>query len=114
MVIIERLKLELNKQDLFAEEEYKQFLIENNLVAEEEYNKEKHYKGLLLTVLDVLEATSNDIDLMRKISDQTTGFSIDAAYKFLEKRIDKIKDKIATMKNDENEDSNISLLFYRN
>lgn len=58
-------------------------------------------KPLLFTVIDVLEAVTNDIDLMTGIS---TEFSnIGQAYEFLEARIQQMKDKIAAIP-DENED----------
>lgn len=115
MNILNRLKLELNNQNYYKDEEYKQFLSENNLKWDEIYNKENNQRQLLLTVLDILETISNDIDLMRKITDNITGFSIGDAYKQLEKRIDNIKNKIATIPdpNKIEEDDNIHLLFYR-
>ena len=66
-------------------------------------------KSLLFTVVDVLEAVTNDIDLMTGIS---TEFSnIGQAYEFLEARIQQVKDKIAAIP-DENEDYNCFSLMY--
>ncbi len=66
-------------------------------------------KPLLFTVIDVLEAVTNDIDLMTGIS---TEFSnIGQAYEFLEARIQQMKDKIAAIP-DENEDYTCFSLMY--
>ena len=66
-------------------------------------------KSLLCTVVDVLEAVTNDIDLMTGIS---TEFSnIGQAYEFLEARIQQVKDKIASIP-DENEDYTCFSLMY--
>ena len=53
MDVLTRLKMELSNQEYFPDDQYTQFLTENNLVATETYNKEIMYKQLLLTVLDV-------------------------------------------------------------
>ena len=53
MDVLTRLKMELSNQEYFSDDQYTQFLMENNLVAAETYNKETMYKQLLLTVLDV-------------------------------------------------------------
>lgn len=111
--VLNRLKLELSNKDYFKDEEYSIYLEENNLDPMDIYNKKEMERKLLETVLDILEALSNDIDMMRKIIDPTTEFSEDACYKFLEMRVQKIKDRIATLPNPENEDgnSNIFMLF---
>ena len=85
--------------------------MENNLVATETYNKEIMYKQLLLTVLDVFEAVANDVDLMQSITTEfnTTG----AAYKYIEKRIAQVKDKIASIPDPDEDYSCFSLMFTR-
>lgn len=67
MDVLTRLKMELSNQEYFPDNQYSQFLMENNLTATETYNKETMYKQLLLTVLDVFEAVANDVDLMQSI-----------------------------------------------
>ena len=62
MDVLSRLKMELSNQEYFPDNQYSQFLMENNLVATETYNKETMYKQLLLTVLDVFEAVANDVE----------------------------------------------------
>lgn len=66
-------------------------------------------KSLRFTAVDVLEAVTNDIDLMTGIS---TEFSkIGQAYEFLEARIQQVKDKIAAI-SDENEGYTCFSLMY--
>ena len=85
MDVLTRLKMELSNQEYFPDDQYSQFLMENNLTATESYNKETMYKQLLLTVLDVFEAVANDVDLMQSITTEfnTTG----AAYKYIATKI---------------------------
>lgn len=64
MQIIDRLKMELSNQEYFSDEQYTQFLLENGLPATAEYNKETDQRQMLLSALDILEAVSNDIDIM--------------------------------------------------
>ena len=44
MDVLTRLKMELSNQEYFPDNQYTQFLMENNLVATETYNKEIMYK----------------------------------------------------------------------
>lgn len=109
MKVLDRLKMELSNQQYFSDEQYIQFLTENSLTQTDEYDKLTMQKSLLFTVVDVLEAVTNDIDLMTGIS---TEFSnIGQAYEFLEARIQQVKDKIAAIP-DENEDYNCFSLMY--
>lgn len=109
MKVLDRLKMELSNQQYFSDEQYIQFLTENALTPTDEYDKSTLQKSLLFTVVDVLEAVTNDIDLMTGIS---TEFSnIGQAYEFLEARIQQVKDKIAAIP-DENEDYNCFSLMY--
>ena len=109
MKVLDRLKMELSNQQYFSDEQYIQFLTENSLTQTDEYDKSTMQKSLLFTVVDVLEAVTNDIDLMTGIS---TEFSnIGQAYEFLEARIQQVKDKIAAIP-DENEDYNCFALMY--
>ena len=109
MQVLDRLKMELSNQQYFSDEQYIQFLTEHSLTQTDEYDKATMQRSLLFTVLDILEAVTNDIDLMTGIS---TEFSnIGQAYEFLEARIQQVKDKIAAIP-DENEDYNCFSLMY--
>ena len=111
MFVIDRLLLELANKEYLTKEEYKQFLVENNLEPNSLYNKASMQKSLLLTVLDVLEVVSNDIDIMRKVETEFTTTS--DAYKYLEQRIAQVKDRIAAIPDPEEEYSPFSLLYTR-
>lgn len=111
MQTLDRLKMELSNQQYFTDEQYTQFLTENNLLPENTCIKEEMQKQLLLTVLDVLEAVANDIDLMTSIS---TEFSnIGQAYQFIEMRIAQVKDKIAAIPEPNEDYSCFSLMYTR-
>ena len=110
MKVLNRLKMELSNQQYFSDEQYIQFLTENSLTPTDEYDKSTMQKSLLFTVVDVLEAVTNDIDLMTGIS---TEFSnIGQAYEFLEAKIQQVKDEIAVIP-DENEDYTCFSLMYK-
>lgn len=112
MKVLDRLRMELSNQSYFPEEQYIQFLVENDLDPTKEYIKNDMQKRLLYTVLDVLEAVTNDIDLMTGIS---TEFSdIGQAYQFLEARIQQVKDKIMAIPEPEEDYSCFSLMFTNN
>ena len=68
MQVLQRLKMELSNQEYFTDEQYIQFLVENDLTYTDEYVKADMQRNLLYAVLDVLEAVTNDIDLMTGIS----------------------------------------------
>lgn len=111
MKVYDRLLMELSNQQYLTEEQYNQYLIENELVPTDEYIKAEMQKQLLFTVIDILEAVTNDIDLMTGIS---TEFSdIGQAYEFLEMRIINIKDKIASIPDPEEDMSAFSLMYTR-
>lgn len=109
MQILDRLKMELSNQEYFSDEQYTQFLLENGLSATAEYNKETDQRQMLLSALDILEAVSNDIDIMRQTITEFTTTS--QAYKYLEKRIQNLRDKIASIPEPEEEYSCFSLMF---
>ena len=110
MQVIDRLKLELNNKEYFTDVEYTQFLTENNLAGTTEYDKSTMQRDLLYTVVDVLEALGNDIDLMRKV--QTEFATVSEATKYIEKRIESTKKRILAIP-DDTEDSCFSLMFTR-
>lgn len=111
MTVLERLKLELANKEYMADTDYIVFIKENNLDETTTYNKATMQKQLLLTVLDILEVVSNDVDIMRKVETEFTTTS--DAYKYLEKRIAQIKDRIAAMLIEEEEYSPFSLMYTR-
>lgn len=51
--------MQLSNQKYFTDEQYIQFLTENNLSAADEYNKPTMQKQLLFTAIDVPEAVTN-------------------------------------------------------
>ena len=109
MQVLDRLKMELSNKQYFPDEQYIQFLAENSLTSTDEYDKQTMQKPLLLTVLDILEAVSNDIDIMRSIE---TEFSNEgSAYKYIADRIQQVKDKIASIPDTEEEYSCFSLMY---
>ena len=111
MQVLDRLKMELSNQQYFPDEQYTQFLVENSLTPTDEYVKADMQKNLLLTVLDILEAVANDIDIMRSIE---TEFSTEgSAYKYINDRIQQVKDKIASIPEPEEDYSCFSLMFTR-
>lgn len=111
MQVLQRLKMELSNQEYFSDEQYIQFLTENSLTPTDEYDKPTMQKQLLYTVIDVLEAVTNDIDLMTGIS---TEFSdIGQAYQFLEARIQQVKDKILVIPEPDDEYNCFSLMYTR-
>ena len=111
MQVLQRLKMELSNQEYFSDEQYIQFLAENSLTPTDEYIKTDMQKQLLYTVLDVLEAVSNDIDIMRSIE---TEFSNEgSAYKYIADRIQQVKDKIASIPDQEDDYSCFSLMYTR-
>lgn len=113
MIVLNRLKMELSNKEYFPDEQYIQFLTENSLTDTDIYDKSSMQRNLLLTVLDVLEAVSNDVDIMRSV--QTEFSTESAAYKWMANRIQQVKDKIATIPDpDEEENSScFSLMFTR-
>lgn len=111
MKVLERLKIELNNKDYFTDDTYKMYLSENELKFDDEYKKETMQRNLLLAIVDILESVANDVDLMRKVSDETIGLSTGEAYKILKQRISDIKQRIASLPLTEESYSNVSMLF---
>lgn len=111
MTVLDRLKLELANKEYMTDTEYIVFIKENNLDETITYNKATMQKQLLLTVLDILEVVSNDVDIMRKVETEFTTTS--DAYKYLEKRIAQIKDRIASLPIEDEEYSPFSLMYTR-
>ena len=111
MQVLQRLKMELSNQSYFSDEQYIQFLAEIDLTPTDEFIIADMQKQLLYTVLDILEAVSNDIDIMRSIE---TEFSNEgSAYKYIADRIQQVKDKIASIPDTEDDYSCFSLMYTR-
>ena len=112
MTVLERLSLELANKEYLTQEEYIIFLHENGLDEIATYDKATMQKALLMTVIDILEVVSNDVDIMRRVE---TEFSTTSdAYKHLQERIQNIKDRIAAIPDPEEEYSPFSLMYTRN
>ena len=110
MTVIDRLKMELGNQEYFPDAQYIQFLTENDLVATDEYVKKDMQRRLLFTVLDILNAIANDVDVMTSIS---TEFSnVGEAYGYLEARIQNVQDKILTLPVERDNEFNCFSLMY--
>ncbi len=104
--------MELSNQQYFTDEQYTQFLTENDLTSTDEYFKATMQKNLLFTVLDILEAIANDTDIMATLTTEFTERG--QAYKYVEAMIQQVKDKIASIP-DEGDDYNcFSLMYTRN
>lgn len=109
-----RLKLELNNKSYFTDEEYTVFLQENTLSPTVEYDKATMQVSLLYTVLDVIEALLNDVDLYRRVETEfaTTG----EATQYFNNRIKDIKIRIQNKEDELNDIDNsnpFTLLFTR-
>ena len=112
MTVIERLKLELANKEYLTDVEYTVFLTENDLVSSATYNKLTMLQPLLMTVIDIFEVVSNDVDIMRKVE---TEFSTTSdAYKHLQERIQSVKNRIASIPIPDEEYSPFSLMYTRN
>lgn len=111
MKVYDRLLMELANQQYLTEEQYNQYLIENDLKPTAEYIKADMQKNLYFTVIDILEAMQNDMDVMMTISTDFT--DIGQAYEFLEQRVMNLKDKIASIPDPEEEYSAFSLMYTR-
>jgi DNA polymerase II small subunit/DNA polymerase delta subunit B len=111
MTVLQRLTLELSNKQYLTQDEYTQFLSENNLSPTDTYNRSTMQKTLLFTVIDILEVVANDVDIMRKVETEFT--TVSDAYKYLTNRIQKIKDKIASIPESEEEYSPFSLMYTR-
>lgn len=110
MTNLERLKLELAHKSYFTDEEYIVLLDENGLVANDTYNKATNQLELLQTVISILQALTNNIDLYRNIETEFTTTS--SAYKNINDRIDELNKRIAQMPSYEPTAQTITYLFY--
>ena len=112
MTVIERLKMELGQKEYLTDTEYTVLLSENSLISTLTYDKLTMLKPLLMTVIDIFEVVSNDVDIMRKVETEFTTTS--DAYKHLQERIQSVKNRIASIPVPDEEYSPFSLMYTRN
>lgn len=110
MINLERLKLELAHKSYFADDEYTIFLDENGLVATDEYIKNTDESHLIKTVIEILQALSNNIDLFRSIETEFTTTS--SAYKNLNDRIDELYKRLSLIPSYVSRTKTITYLFH--
>ncbi|MHB8065436.1 MAG: hypothetical protein ACYDG2_22955 [Ruminiclostridium sp.] len=110
---LDRLKFELNNRDYFEDIDYANILDENGLDSTINYDKSTMQKQLLYTVIDILEAVSNDLDTMKKIEVEFE--TTEGAAKHLKTRIQDIRTRIASIPDpiDPEANSMFSLMFRR-
>lgn len=110
MTNLQRLKMELGNKEYFSDEDYSVYLDEEGLKASNEYAKEANQYALLSTVIDILEALSNNIDYYRSI---TTEFTTNSqAYKNLKDRIDELYKKRELLPDYAPTASKVTYLYY--
>jgi hypothetical protein len=95
MTNLERLKLELANKSYFTDTEYAVFLDENGLDSTKTYDKQTNQLPLLQTVLAILQALQNNLDLYRNLN--TEFVTQGQAYSALSKQIDAISKRIAEL-----------------
>lgn len=110
MTNLERLKLELSHKNYFIDEEYSTFLEENSLNATDNYNKKEDELYLLQTVISILQALTNNIDLYRTIEMEFVNTT--SAYKNLKDRIDDLYKRIALIPNYQPTARTITYLYH--
>lgn len=105
---LSRLKLEI--KPYFTDEEYCIFLQENGLVPTDTYDKQKDELYLLQTVVCILQALSNNIDLYMRITTEFTSQS--SAFSNIRTRIDDLNKRIALIPTYESTAKTITYLFH--
>ena len=95
ITVLNRLKMELNNKDYYADDTMLIYLEENALDGSATYTKATMQKQLLQTVYDVLQSLANNLDLFRSVETEfaTTG----QAYQYLHKRLDELESKILSI-----------------
>ncbi|MCL2018894.1 MAG: hypothetical protein FWG70_03960 [Oscillospiraceae bacterium] len=96
MTNLDRLKMELGHKPYCEDDEYKVFLAENGLLADENYNNDKARSNLIETVICVLEMLSNNIDNYMKV--ETNFHTTSAALDNLHSRINHLHNRIKNPK----------------
>ena len=89
----ERLMIYLNHKQYYPEEEMSVYLSENGLEPTDWYNKDTDYRKMHCAILEILESLTNNIDVFRTV--ETEFATTSEAYNFLERRIQKLKQKFA-------------------
>lgn len=107
---LSRLKLELSHKSYFSDEEYCIFLSENGLIATDTYDKQKDELYLLQTLVAILQALSNNIDLYMRITTEFTSQS--SAFSNIRTRIDELNKRIALIPTYESTANTITYLFH--
>lgn len=110
MTNLERLKLELSHKNYFTDEEYNTFIEENSLNPTDIYNKKEDELYLLQTVIAILQALTNNIDLYRTIETEFTNTT--SAYKNLKDRIDDLYKRISLIPNYQPTARTITYLYH--
>lgn len=88
----DRLMMYLNHKQYYPEYEMCVYLSENGLEATDLYNKNTDYRKMHCAILEILESLTNNIDLFRTV--ETEFATTSEAYASLERRIQKLKQKI--------------------
>lgn len=88
----QRLMIYLNHKQYYPEYEMNVFLSENGLDGSELYDKNKHYRKIHCALLEILESLANNIDIFRTV--ETEFATTTEAYQYLERRIQRLKQKI--------------------
>lgn len=99
MLILERLKLNLNQKAFYGEDSdkiYTDLLLENGLDALDEYDKANCEIPLLETTYTILSAMANDVNSFIKV--QTEFTTISAGYQYLQKRLEDLRSQIDRLK----------------
>ncbi|NLT96537.1 MAG: hypothetical protein GXW85_13600 [Clostridia bacterium] len=101
MTNLERLKMEISDIS-YTDEQLIVFLLENNLVAGEEYDptSNTNKKNILKTALAILEAIANNPQLMK--SYKSEDISVLEFSQNLQNRIDQLERKIRLLPDDDN------------
>lgn len=110
MTNLDRLKLELSNKQYFTDSEYSVFLEENGLISTDTYAKSPDEIYLLQTVIAILQALTNNIDLFRSI--ETEFVTTSSAYKNLKDRIDELYKRISLMPSYHSVNSTITYLYH--
>lgn len=88
----DRLMMYLNHKQYYPEYEMLVYLSENGLEGKALYNKNTDYRKMHCAILEILESLTNNIDHFRTV--ETEFATTSEAYNSLERRIQKLKQKI--------------------
>ncbi len=108
----ERLMMYLNNKQYYSKYEMCIYLSENGLDGSALYNKNTDYRKMHCALLEILESLTNNIDVFRTV--ETEFATTSEAYRYLERRIQKLKQKIDEIPDEPMEggrDSDFSHIF---